>query len=90
MIAEQNKQRNSSENGINQIIRAEAKEFISNRLCNGKEDDERTLIENENDVDDADNKCVVEKKENGWIIPKTHGNRKIVKTVGGRSEKDRE
>ena len=46
MIAEQNKQRNSSENGINQIIRAEAKEFISNRLCNGKEDDERTLIEN--------------------------------------------
>ena len=30
------------------------------------------MIDNESDMDDADNNDVVEKKEKGWITPKKH------------------
>ena len=53
------------------MMRAEAKECVPNKLCNGKEYDERTMIDNENDMDYTDNDDVVEKKENGWILPKS-------------------
>ena len=73
MIAEQNKQRNSSENKkVNRIMRTEAKVFTPNRVCNGEEYDEILLIDDENYVDDADNGDIVEKKENGWTMPKKH------------------
>ena len=73
MIAEQNKQRNTSGNNkVNQMILAEAKEFTPNRLDNVKECDERQLIDNEIDMDDKDNKDFLEKRGKGWITPKKH------------------
>ena len=63
MIDEQNKQWSTRENNkAKQTTRVEAKEFMPNRSCNGKEYEERTLIYNENDMDNADNKDVAEKK----------------------------
>ena len=71
MIAEQNKQINISENNkVNQIIRAKEKDFTSNRLDNSKEHYERTLKNNENNMDDKANNDIVEKKENVWIVSK--------------------
>ena len=71
MMTEQNKQRNTSENNKdNQMARAEEKDFSPNRVADGKEHDERTLIDDENDVDDKGDEDVVEKKQDVWIVPK--------------------
>ena len=82
MIAKQNKQWNASENNkANQIIRPEAKEFIQNKLDNGKEYDKRKLKSNKSDMNDKDNKDVVEHKENGDCIKKHMPIDKILKYV---------
>ena len=71
MAGEQNKKWNSSDNNkVNQIIRAKEKDFTSNRLDNSKEHYERTLKNNENNMDDKANNDIVEKKENVWIVSK--------------------
>ena len=67
MVAEQKKQRNTRENNtVDQMIRAEVKEFTPNRIDGGKEHDEITLIDNENDMEDKDNENCCG-KEGKWM-----------------------
>ena len=87
MKFEQNKQQRTSKNNkVNQIARAEAKEFILNRLENGKEHDERTVKNNENDMDDKANNDVVEKKESIQITQKkVHANNMLFQNMQNKN-----
>ena len=54
MTYDQNKKWNISKNiKVNQTTRAEAKEFLPNRAYNGKEYDEITLKNNDNDMNNV-------------------------------------